>query len=82
MSRKFWALTLLLAVLIAFAATWAVAEDEHPDPRPVTPMEVDPDGLEGLNAPSGNVPTNAVFDENPWFSFFRVLIRQARLVGF
>ncbi|MBN1825631.1 MAG: hypothetical protein JW958_05130 [Candidatus Eisenbacteria bacterium] len=81
MSRQLWARLLLLVVLVAFTATWVLAEDEHPDPRPITPMEVDPDGLEGLHAPTGTHTAEAAVDVNHWFVFLRVLLHQAWIIG-
>lgn len=82
MTRRIITLLTLVALVSAYPVLPAFAEDGTPDPREVTPEEVDPDGLEGIRTgPRTIVVEAAPADGLHGSTFVRIFLRYARLFG-
>ena len=82
MSKRVLTAGLLAAALLVSPVPFVRALDDFPDPRPVAQEEVDPDGLEGIQAGGANPSGGELATEG---SGARAVIRSffllARLVG-
>ncbi|MFH1680478.1 MAG: hypothetical protein ABIH26_07525 [Candidatus Eisenbacteria bacterium] len=82
MLRRLSSVLLVVALLLAFAVPVAFGIDPYPDPRPVTPEEVDPDGLEGVSAGPGHQAEEAFTAGGSQAStLIRSFFRMVRLIG-
>jgi hypothetical protein len=82
MSRRALIATIFVAALLAIQTPPGWGWDEHPDPLPEQPGEVDPDGLEGLLA--GGIQPSAEQIDSPVTGadlFVRSFFLLARVIG-
>ncbi len=82
MSRRLILVFLLAAALAVLWVPIVQALDEYPDPRPVAQEDVDPDGLEGIQA-SGTHPTESllVSESSGTKALVRGFFFLARVIG-
>lgn len=83
MSHKQAVLFIVAILMLAVTASFVLAVEGTPDERPATPDDVDPDGLEGLQAPSGGRYLEVLFKSSPQSQFLlRCFLQYARVIGF